>query len=61
MGGWSFFGGGQEGELKSFYVVDQSVCIWDIRRPYVPFTVFEEHNDVVSCMVQLWRSDRDGV
>ena len=36
-------------------VVDQSVCVWDIRRPYMPFAVFEEHNDVVSGMLDVWR------
>ncbi|XP_038076230.1 GATOR complex protein WDR24-like [Patiria miniata] len=34
-------------------VVDQTVCIWDIRRPYMPFAVFEEHKDMATGVV--WR------
>ena len=29
-------------------VVDQAVCVWDIRRPYMPFAVFEEHKDMAT-------------
>lgn len=24
-------------------VVDTSVCVWDVRRPFVPFAAFEKH------------------
>ncbi|XP_033639290.1 GATOR complex protein WDR24-like isoform X1 [Asterias rubens] len=34
-------------------VVDQAVCVWDIRRPYMPFAVFEEHKDMATGVV--WR------
>ena len=27
-------------------LVDSSINIWDIRRPYIPFASFEEHKDV---------------
>ena len=29
-------------------VLDHTVYIWDIRRSYMPFAVFEEHKDVVT-------------
>lgn len=28
-------------------VVDASVCVWDVRRPYVPFAAFEKHKYVM--------------
>ena len=49
----------REGE-KNLHV-DQSVCVWDNRRLYMPFAVFEEHNVGVSGMMWLWRSDQGGV
>ncbi|XP_077978398.1 GATOR2 complex protein WDR24-like isoform X2 [Glandiceps talaboti] len=36
-------------------LVDHSVNIWDIRRPYIPFATFEEHKDVATGIV--WRHD----
>lgn len=27
-------------------VVDSSVCVWDYRRPFVPFAAFEKHKSV---------------
>ncbi|KAL1463760.1 hypothetical protein WDU94_015482, partial [Cyamophila willieti] len=36
-------------------VVDSSVNVWDIRRPYIPFASFTEHKDVVSGIA--WRGD----
>ncbi|XP_071480609.1 GATOR2 complex protein WDR24-like [Diadema antillarum] len=36
-------------------VVDQTICVWDIRRSYMPFAVFEEHKDVVTDIA--WRQD----
>ena len=29
-------------------VVDASVCVWDVRRPFVPFAAFEKHKDVAT-------------
>lgn len=36
-------------------VLDSSVNVWDVRRPYIPFASFVEHKDVVSGLV--WRGD----
>lgn len=36
-------------------VVDCSINIWDVRRPYIPFAAFNEHKDVASGIA--WRSD----
>ncbi|KAI5710265.1 hypothetical protein M8J75_007112 [Diaphorina citri] len=36
-------------------VVDSSVNVWDIRRPYIPLASFTEHKDVVSGLA--WRGD----
>jgi len=38
-------------------ILDNSVTIWDIRRPYVPFATFEEHTDVTTGIV--WQKDPD--
>ncbi|XP_021954003.1 GATOR complex protein WDR24 isoform X2 [Folsomia candida] len=35
-------------------VVDTSVCVWDVRRPFVPFAAFEKHKDVATGIV--WKS-----
>ncbi|XP_022079765.1 GATOR complex protein WDR24-like [Acanthaster planci] len=32
-------------------VVDQTICVWDVRRPYMPFAVFEEHKDMATGVV----------
>ncbi|XP_043477248.1 GATOR complex protein WDR24 [Leptopilina heterotoma] len=36
-------------------VVDCSINIWDIRRPYIPFASFNEHKDVATGIA--WRGD----
>ncbi|XP_018335579.1 GATOR complex protein WDR24 [Agrilus planipennis] len=36
-------------------VVDCSINIWDIRRPYIPFAAFNEHKDVSTCVA--WRGE----
>ncbi|XP_078610021.1 GATOR2 complex protein WDR24-like [Branchiostoma floridae x Branchiostoma japonicum] len=36
-------------------LVDFSINIWDIRRPYIPFAAFEEHRDVTTGIT--WRQD----
>lgn len=36
-------------------VVDCSVNIWDVRRPYIPFASFNEHKDVTTGIA--WRGD----
>ncbi|XP_022917684.1 GATOR2 complex protein WDR24 isoform X2 [Onthophagus taurus] len=36
-------------------VIDCSVNIWDVRRPYIPFAAFNEHKDIPSGVV--WRGD----
>lgn len=36
-------------------VVDCSVNIWDVRRPYIPFAAFNEHKDIASGIA--WRGD----
>lgn len=36
-------------------VVDCSVNIWDVRRPYIPFASFNEHKDVATGIA--WRGD----
>ncbi|KAH9519102.1 WD repeat-containing protein 24 [Bulinus truncatus] len=36
-------------------LVDHSVNVWDIGRPYIPFASFEGHSDVATCIE--WRDD----
>lgn len=36
-------------------VVDCSINIWDIRRPFIPFAAFNEHKDIASGVA--WRGD----
>ncbi|XP_054288294.1 GATOR complex protein WDR24-like [Macrosteles quadrilineatus] len=36
-------------------VVDSSVNVWDVRRPYIPFAAFNEHNDIATGIA--WRGD----
>ncbi|KAL1497792.1 hypothetical protein ABEB36_008690 [Hypothenemus hampei] len=36
-------------------VIDCSINIWDVRRPYIPFAAFNEHRDIASGVV--WRGD----
>ncbi|KAJ8939609.1 hypothetical protein NQ318_012332 [Aromia moschata] len=36
-------------------VIDCSINIWDVRRPYIPFASFNEHRDIASGVA--WRSD----
>ena len=36
-------------------VVDCSINVWDIRRPYIPFASFNEHKDVPTGVA--WRGD----
>ncbi|XP_077864597.1 GATOR2 complex protein WDR24 [Saccoglossus kowalevskii] len=36
-------------------VIDHTINVWDIRRPYIPFATFEEHKDVATGVV--WRHD----
>ncbi|XP_064455618.1 GATOR2 complex protein WDR24-like isoform X2 [Ornithodoros turicata] len=40
---------------SSSLVVDFSINVWDVRRPYVPFAAFTEHKDVATGFA--WRSD----
>lgn len=37
------------------FVVDFSVSVWDINRPYVPFASFDKHTDVATGII--WRKD----
>ncbi|XP_048745682.2 GATOR complex protein WDR24-like isoform X1 [Ostrea edulis] len=37
------------------FVVDFSVSVWDINRPYVPFASFDRHTDVATGII--WRRD----
>ena len=34
-------------------LVDFSISIWDIRRPYVPCAAFNEHKDVVTGTIHI--------
>ncbi|XP_014208732.1 GATOR complex protein WDR24 [Copidosoma floridanum] len=36
-------------------LVDYSINVWDIRRPYIPFAIFEEHTN--SPLAIIWRGD----
>lgn len=36
-------------------VIDCSINIWDVRRPYIPFAAFNEHRDIASGVA--WRGD----
>ncbi|XP_066247977.1 GATOR2 complex protein WDR24 [Euwallacea similis] len=36
-------------------VIDCSINIWDIRRPYIPYAAFNEHRDIASGVA--WRGD----
>lgn len=36
-------------------VVDYSINVWDIRRPYIPFAMFKEHTN--STLAIIWRGD----
>ncbi|XP_032814997.2 GATOR2 complex protein WDR24 isoform X2 [Petromyzon marinus] len=36
-------------------MVDHSVSVWDVRRPYIPFAAFPEHRDVTTGIA--WRND----
>jgi WD40 repeat protein len=36
-------------------VVDCSINIWDVRRPYIPFAAFNEHKDIPSGVA--WKED----
>ncbi|CAG9761034.1 unnamed protein product [Ceutorhynchus assimilis] len=36
-------------------VIDCSINIWDVRRPYIPFASFNEHRDIASGVA--WRGD----
>ncbi|XP_048408373.1 GATOR complex protein WDR24 isoform X3 [Stegostoma tigrinum] len=38
-------------------MVDHNIYVWDIRRPYIPFGMFEEHKDVTTGIV--WRHIHD--
>lgn len=38
-------------------VVDCSINVWDVRRPYIPFGAFNEHKDVATGVA--WRGDPD--
>ncbi|GAB6027610.1 hypothetical protein CHUAL_001851 [Chamberlinius hualienensis] len=42
---------------SSSLVVDSSVAVWDIRRPYIPFASFDEHKDVATGIV--WKNSPD--
>lgn len=39
----------------SSLVVDYSIYVWDVDRPYVPFAAFIEHRDITTSFV--WRGD----
>lgn len=36
-------------------VVDCSINVWDVRRPYIPFASFDEHKDVATGVA--WKGD----
>lgn len=36
-------------------VIDCSINIWDIRRPFIPFAAFSEHRDIASGVA--WKGD----
>ncbi|XP_056635992.1 GATOR complex protein WDR24 isoform X2 [Diorhabda sublineata] len=38
-------------------VIDCSINVWDVRRPYIPFAAFNEHRDIASGV--QWRGDPD--
>ncbi|GCC44765.1 hypothetical protein chiPu_0028825, partial [Chiloscyllium punctatum] len=38
-------------------MVDHNIYVWDVRRPYVPFAMFEEHRDVTTGIA--WRHSHD--
>uniref|UniRef100_UPI00398EAD0D GATOR2 complex protein WDR24-like n=1 Tax=Pristiophorus japonicus TaxID=55135 RepID=UPI00398EAD0D len=38
-------------------MVDHNIYVWDVRRPYVPFAMFEEHKDVTTGIA--WRHAHD--
>ncbi|XP_059835219.1 GATOR complex protein WDR24 isoform X3 [Hypanus sabinus] len=38
-------------------MVDHNIYVWDIRRPYIPFAMFEEHKDVTTGI--MWRHNHD--
>ncbi|XP_051878317.1 GATOR complex protein WDR24 isoform X1 [Pristis pectinata] len=38
-------------------MVDHNIYVWDIRRPYIPFAMFEEHKDVTTGI--MWRHIHD--
>eukprot|EP00794_Sanderia_malayensis_P011054 gene11054-12220_t len=42
---------------SSALVIDHHVNVWDIRRPYIPFAAFTEHNDVATGII--WHKESD--
>nr|KAG5698058.1 hypothetical protein BaRGS_016706 [Batillaria attramentaria] len=36
-------------------LLDHSINVWDIRRPYIPFASFDEHKDVATCLI--WKDE----
>ncbi|KAK9890774.1 hypothetical protein WA026_012119 [Henosepilachna vigintioctopunctata] len=38
-------------------VIDSSINVWDIRRPYIPYAAFNEHKDIASGIA--WKGDPD--
>ena len=38
-------------------VVDCTVNVWDVRRPYIPYAAFTNHKDVATGIA--WRGDPD--
>ncbi|PVD30506.1 hypothetical protein C0Q70_09773 [Pomacea canaliculata] len=36
-------------------LLDHSINVWDVRRPFIPFANFDEHKDVATCV--LWKDD----
>lgn len=40
-------------------VVDCSINVWDVRRPYIPFAAFNEHKDVATGVA--WRGDPEAL
>ncbi|XP_041367417.1 GATOR complex protein WDR24-like [Gigantopelta aegis] len=36
-------------------ILDHTVNVWDLKRPYIPFATFDEHTDLTTCIV--WKND----
>lgn len=38
-------------------VIDSSIHIWDVRRPYIPYASFNDHKDITTGIA--WRGNPD--